>query len=288
MNLKAMNNTRLWSRLPLFALIGMPMAWIIGYSLAYSVGLIGLFSSGFTLDYWQSCLSNTSAGRSILLSISVAAISTGIATLLAIMTVVLWPGCGKNTTFLATVCVGLGTPAVVFALLVSHWLGGGGWLARLAWHLGLIEQPSGVFSLVGDRFSLGIVVAQVCTSIPLLLLFFSQMWETIKGDKLSELAATLGASKWQIKSSVALPILLRRARSLILLSFMFNLGSFEIPLLLGRQSPQMLSVLTQRRTGQFDISQRPESFALSSMYFLVTSGMLILYLSWRRISAKQT
>lgn len=277
----------LWSRLPLFALIGMPMAWVVGYSLAYSFGLVGLFSSGFTLNHWESCLSNTNAGRSILLSVTVAATSTTIATLLALMIVVLWTGCGKDTAFLATVTVGLGTPTIVFALLVSQWLGGGGWLARIAWHLGLIERPNDVLSLVGDRLSIGIVVAQVCATSPLLLLFFSQMWGTIKGDKLTELASTLGASNWQIKGWIVVPILLRRARSLMLLSFMFNLGSFEIPLLLGRQSPQMLSVLTYRRTGQFDISQRPESFALSSIYFLVSSGMLILYLCWRQTNAKQ-
>ena len=283
-----MNQACLWGRVPLLVLVGLPMAWVVGYSAAYSFGFVGLFSNGFTLEHWRSCLTNTSAGRSVLLSLSVAAVSTLLSTLFSLMVVILWPRCGKNTIFLAITCVGSGTPAVVVALLVSHWFGGGGWLARLAWHIGLIKQPGDAFNLVADRLSLGIIVAQFFTTIPLQLLFFSQMWGTMKGERLAEVAATLGASKWQIKRSVVFPILLRRSRSIVVLSFLFNLGSFEIPLLLGRQSPQMLSVLTQKRTGQFDISQRPESFALSTLYFLVTSGVLILYLNWRRVSAKQS
>jgi len=92
----------------------------------------------------------------------------------------------------------------------------------------------------------------------------------------------LGATRWQARQQVALPMLLSRGRPMILLTFLFNLGSYEIPLLLGRQSPQMFSVLTQRRFGQFDLMQRPEAFVLAITYFLLVGLGLRLLLSWRK------
>ena len=48
--------------------------------------------------------------------------------------------------------------------------------------------------------------------------------------------------------------------------------AYEIPLLLGRQSPQMFSVLTQRHFGQFDLGQRPEAFTLAVTYLLLSGA----------------
>ena len=62
--------------------------------------------------------------------------------------------------------------------------------------------------------------------------------------------------------------------------FIFLLGSYEIPLLLGVQAPQMLSVLTVRKLRDFDLHTQPEAYALAVLY----SGFVLtwLYLLFRK------
>jgi putative spermidine/putrescine transport system permease protein len=77
-------------------------------------------------------------------------------------------------------------------------------------------------------------------------------------------------------------MLLNRGRQMIILTFLLNLGSYEIPLLLGRQSPQMFSVLTQRKFGQYNLLERPEAFVLATTYLLLVGLGVKLMLVWRR------
>ena len=125
-------------------------------------------------------------------------------------------------------------------------------------------------------------VAQTLSAFPLLTLYFLNTWTTARVDRYCRLAASLGASRAQCRWQVALPMLVRRGRSLILLAFLFNLGSYEVPLLLGSQSPQMFSVLTQRHFGRFDLHDRPQAFVLATTYFCLVSVSLMLFFKWRR------
>src|SRR5262249_37811035 len=100
---------------------------------------------------------------------------------------------------------------------------------------------------------------------------------------LRELAASLGASRRQALVRVTLPILLRAAVPSLALLFAVALGSFEIPLLLGRQAPQMLSVLTYRKYALFDITQKPEAYILAVGYSVVVLGLLVVVLRRHRL-----
>ena len=93
---------------------------------------------------------------------------------------------------------------------------------------------------------------------------------------LLELAASLGARRAQSFFRVTLPILLRAALPSLALLFALVLGSFEIPLLLGRQSPQMLSVLTYRKYALFDITQKPEAYILALGYTALVLTLIAL------------
>jgi putative spermidine/putrescine transport system permease protein len=102
---------------------------------------------------------------------------------------------------------------------------------------------------------------------------------------LLELASTLGASRRQGLLRVTLPILLHAAAPSLVLLFILVMGSFEVPLLLGRQSPQMFSVLTYRKYGLFDISQKPEAYILSLGFTVLALGLVGVAFRMRRSEA---
>lgn len=258
-----------------------PMAWALAYSLLYSTGGIGLLSDGWTLRHWRSALTTGSLMSSILLSLSVAAAVTLLSVSSALAITLCAPPAPGRIWLPALLCVPLATPAVVAAQTAYQVLNPGGLLARLAFHAGWLASPSEFPTLVNDPWAFGILVTQTFSALPLLALFFRGVWTAAGIDRYCRLAESLGATPRHARFRVALPMLLRRGAPLIALVFLWQLGAYEIPLLLGRQSPQMFSVLTQRRFGQFQLEERPEAFTLAVTYLLLAGGGLWLCLRWR-------
>lgn len=267
------------------AALALPIAWAFGYALVSSFGLAGGGAHAATLEAWRSVIVDRDFAGAAALSGGVALTVTFLATVVALVLVVeAWPLI-RRPWAAALLGVPLATPVLVAALVVGQLLSGGGLVARIAFHLGWIDGPGDFPVLVNDRFAVGIVLAHLLSAIPLLALYFRQVRQSPEIDAYLSLAECLGASPSQSRRRVALPLLLRRGRAMILLIFILTLGSFEIPLLLGRQSPQMLSVLIERKATGFALTERAEAFALATLYFLVVTALLSLYFRWRQVRA---
>lgn len=277
---------RIAGRAMLLTLIAAPMLWVLGYSLAYSLGAIGLLSEGVTPGHWQTALSVGGLRESLVFSVTIATIVTTLAACGSLCFTLAAPQARHSPRMLALICVPFATPSAVSALMTYQMVNPGGFLARLAFHAGLIRSPSQFPALVNDPYAVGILVTQTFSALPLLTLFFLNTWTTARADRYCQLAEALGATPFQARRRVALPLLLRRGGPLILLIFLWNLGSYEVPLLLGRQSPQMFSVLTQRKFGQFNLLERPQAFALATTYLLLVAAGVQLFLLWRRRCAQ--
>ncbi|MFM8251009.1 MAG: ABC transporter permease subunit [Planctomycetota bacterium] len=266
-------------------LVGLPIVWSVSYSGLYSVGLIGRLSTGLTLRHWSAALATGGLVQSVIYSCAVAAISTLLATGGALLFMLLWPNARHSRWVVSLLCLPFATPAAVTALLVYQLLNPGGFVARVAAWCGLINSPADFPVLVNDRWSMGLIVAQTSMTWPLLLMFLWRSWSAGRIDRYCRVAESLGATSWQARRHVALPMLWFRVRPLCVLAFLTNLGAYELPLVLGRQSPQMFSVLTQRRFGQFDLEQRPQAFALAVVYLLLIGVGVAVMLRWRRRTA---
>jgi putative spermidine/putrescine transport system permease protein len=170
----------------------------------------------------------------------------------------------------------LAVPAVAAALLAFQFLSGAGLFARLAWHLGLIAAPADFPALIYDRFGLGIILTHTAVAVPLLALLFARLHANERIDDYAALARTLGADRLAVLRRVTLPLLLRRAAPALTLLFAAVFGSYEIPLLLGAQRPEMLSILARRKFALFDLAQRPEGFLLAVIYALIVFALVAL------------
>lgn len=265
----------------LVLLIVAPVVWVLCHSLLNSVSVPAPMGRAFTLAYWSQAIRSGELWQSVRHTAAVAGASTGLAGVLSLAFVLYRAEERFHRSSILTLSLLLGTPAVVMSLMVYQVLNPGGYVARLAHAIGLLASPEQFPTLVNDRWSCGMMVAQTLVSFPLLTLFFFNAWEVDRIDRFRELAHSLGATPSQSRWRVACPMLWKRGKSLILLTFLFNLGSYEIPLLLGQQSPQFFSVLTQRHFGRFDLADRPIAFVLSVVYFALASGVLWVMLSRR-------
>ncbi|MEY3050222.1 MAG: hypothetical protein RLY31_7 [Bacteroidota bacterium] len=260
---------------PFLALTVLPLALGTAYAWLHSVGLAGIGTNGFTAKHWITVLSDPAWWRSLGFSCWVAAASIGLSLGLALAAVLGRVERWQRGSLSWLVYLPLTLPAMVVAFLVFHTLSGAGLASRLAFRYGLTTGISDFPNWVNDPWGLGIITAHVCMATPFFIILFTNLYRGERLDEYVRLSATLGASPRQQVRHVLLPVLLRGAFPTLVLYFVFVLGSYEIPLLLGSQSPQMVSVLMVRKLQRFDLSDRPQAYVIGVLYVLFVVAVVL-------------
>lgn len=265
--------------LALFVLIGvLPFAAAFTYALLYSLGLVGVVNEGFTLHYWGEVLASGEFARSLGYSATIAAVSVFISVGGALWLALTFRQDFERKFLAFFLYLPLAVPGVVAAFFTFQLFAKSGFFARLSFQLGWIEEVRQFPDLVNDPWAVGIVLTFITVVLPFFLLLFLNLYKNEQLGSLHDLAVSLGASHRQATFRVTLPVLLRRSWILISLYFLFLLGSYEVPLILGQESPQMLSVLVVRELKQYDLTKIPEGYVVAVIYTMVVSlGAILLF-----------
>ncbi len=259
----------------LFVLLSaVPIVAGVSYALLYSLGLTGVMAEGFTLVHWQEILGDAAFWRTLGFSLYVAAVSIGVALGLSLALVLRSPQAYTKGMLSFFIYLPLSIPAIVMAFFIFQLLGKGGWLSRVSHQLGLISALEQFPDWVNDNYGIGIIVAHVIMATPFFTIFFANLYQNERLGEYLHLAATLGANGRQRIFRVAVPVLLRRGLATVFLYFMFVMGSYEIPLLVGSQSVQMVSVRTIQRLQRYNLGDIPEAYAISVAYTVLVAVLL--------------
>jgi putative spermidine/putrescine transport system permease protein len=247
------------------------------YALLYSFGLAGILSKGFTTEHVKNVLESKEIYQSFLYSIYIATISIFISLSISLVGVWLYKATITKGRLSFLSYLPLALPAIVTAFLSFQFLGKSGWFSAIAYQGGFIHNLAQFPDLINDRFAIGIIITHILMAVPFFLIFFSNLYQAENLNALAEVSSSLGANRQQIASKIILPVLLKRGLNTILLYFIFILGSYEIPLILGRQSPQMISVLVVRKMQRFNLLDIPQGYFISFVYSLLVVLILFLF-----------
>ena len=258
----------------LFALLVLaPVAASLAYAALYGAGFVGLFAKGATTLYWRRVLADSEAWASLGLSLAAAGAVVVLTTAIAMPLSIAFRKRLQRGYLAYALTLPLAVPGTVAGLLGMQLLGGAGLVSRLCFHLGLTKGSADFPPLIQDPWALGIVITHVALVVPFFVFLFAEIQASERIEALCDLAAMLGARPSQSLRRVAVPILLRQARPTLALLFVVVLTSFELPLMLGGQSPQMASVLIWRKYALFDVSQKPEAYVLALSFALIALGI---------------
>jgi putative spermidine/putrescine transport system permease protein len=286
-----MYKTQIFNRIgvPVFiSIVLLPLAAGLGYALAYSFGLTGALSQGFTTKYWNIVLTNPETWQSLLLSASIALTVVLISTGLALGVLLYWGERLEQGLSGYLIYLPLAVPPLSAAFLGFQWLGKSGMLSRLGVACGLIPSLEQAPELINDPWHIGVVFVLSTMTMPYFLVLFLQYRRSENLSELTQLARTLGASSAQMIRRVAVPVLLRRAAPNLALSGIFLFGVYEVPLLLGRQSPRMISVMIAQKFKKFNLEDVPPAYALTVLYALIISlAAWWMYRQMRRVSGNE-
>lgn len=260
-----------------FVLIGvLPFASAFIYALLYSFGVVGVVNDGFTTDFWLSALASPELLKSFFYSIAIAAVSVVISVGTALWAILTFKKEFEQKFFSFLLYLPLAIPGVVAAFFMYQLLSKTGFLARVAFQVGWISEARQFPDLVNDQYAIGIVLTFITIVVPFFLLLFLNVYKNERIEELSELASSLGASASQVLWKVSLPVILSKTWTLIVLYFIFLLGAYEVPLILGQESPQMLSVLIIRELKQYDLTKISEGYVVAVIYTVIVSIAAIL------------
>jgi putative spermidine/putrescine transport system permease protein len=265
--------------LPALAVVILLFGGGLFMALMQSLGYIpAIGRTELSLDAYRRVLSDPAFGRSLGLSLWIAAVSSAVSVLLAVggALALRRPLRGqKLTSFIFQLPIPI--PHLVGAIGVLFLLGQSGLLARLAFGAGLIQTPAEFPALIYDRYGAGIILTYVWKSAPFIGVILLAVLRGL-GDEYEEAARTLGANRWQRFRYVTLPFLTPGILSSSILVFAFTFGAFEVPLLLGRRFPSMLPVLAYRYYSDVDLNSRAEAMAMSLIIAAVIVILTFVYM----------
>lgn len=263
-----------------FVAIGVvPFTVAFIYALLYSFGIIGVANQGFTTEFWVSVWTSGTFFTSFLYSSSIALVAVTVSVGGALWATLKLRKHLEQKFMSFIIYLPLAVPAVVTGFFTFQLFSKGGFFARLSYQLGFIDQASQFPDLVNDSLAFGIVLSFITMVMPFFLLLFLSVYKNERIEELSVLAQSLGANAKQVTRRIFLPILIKKTWVLIVLYFIFLLGAYEVPLILGQESPQMLSVLIIQEIKQFDLDKISEGYVVAVMYTLmVLLAAILLFL----------
>jgi len=251
-----------------FACTLLPLLAGLAYALAYSLGYTGALSTGPTLQHWTAVLGTAETWTSIALSAGLSLAVVVLSAVLAMAAVLYWGDALERGLSGYLVYLPLAIPPLTAAFLVFQGLGKSGMLVRLGGALGLVDGLEQAPEWINDPWHVGVTATLLLLTAPFFTLLFLQYRRAEQLPQLMAAARTLGATGRQAVVRVAAPVLLRRALPNLGLSGIFLFGAYEAPLLLGRQSPRMISVLIAQKFRKYNLADVPQAYALTVLYAL--------------------
>ncbi|MDR9418070.1 ABC transporter permease subunit [Gracilimonas sp.] len=250
------------------SLILLPLGLALGYSFLYSIGAVGLLSDGLTLDHWVELFRGEFLS-SILYSLWIAMVSASIALFLALIFLFTLRNHFEKPGTYRLLFLPLTIPPIVVGFIIFQMYSGSGILSRLFYHLGIVSGTQEFPVMVQDPYGIGIILAHIFIVFPFFLLVLLNVYKNENLAEIERVARSLGAYRNTIIWKLHLPILMRGIFPLFILYIIFFMGAYDIPLLLGQSSPQMISVLILEKLQRFNLGDIPVAYSMAVWYALI-------------------
>jgi len=268
---------------PALAVIGGLFVGGLALAAAQSLGYFAATGeAAFTLRHYAALGNDREVYASFWLTVKLATLATMISAVAGLaLALGLHEAARRSRAVNLLLQIPLSVPHLAMAGALITVIAPSGLLARAAYAMGLIQQPADFPALINDRYGAGIVLAYVLKETPFIALMTLALLARL-GDEYEHAARVLGASTWQRFRHVTLPLVAPAVVSSSLMVFAFIFGAFEVPFILGRPFPAMLSVVAQQRYLDVNLAARPGAIAVAVICTLLTALLVWAYLRLTR------
>lgn len=243
-----------------------------------SFGVIPAFNlTKPTLNYYKEVLSSSQMKSSILFSLYIAFTSSLFAVVIGTLICVIIVMNKKTKWFYEKLIeIPVIVPHIVVAIFILNIFSKSGLMARVLAALGIISSQEQFLNLIYDKYGIGIILAYLWKEIPFIIYFVLAIMSNIN-DSLGEAAINLGANKYETFKRVTLPLCRNTIFSGFLIIFVFAIGAYEIPQLLGPTLPKALPVLSYIQYIHPSLQNRPYAMALNGIIIIISLIAAVIY-----------
>lgn len=232
-----------------------------------------------SLKYYYYAISKNGFFLSIFNSIYLATISTCISLLVGVL-IAFNIVQSKNVLIQFLVKklmqIGLVIPYLYMIFIVVLFFSKSGVFSRLLYSIGIINKLDSFPGLLYNPASIGIILVFVFKGIPFVTLLVLNIMININ-DNYNDVARTLGCSKLKTLQKIYLPLCSNVIVWSSMVLFAYNLGSYEVPFILGSLKPKSYSRLLFSSYQSPKISNIPITMAETIILFLIGIFFVIFY-----------
>lgn len=151
-----------------------------------------------------------------------------------------------------------------------------GLVASIALQLGIDVGAEGFPQLLFAPNGVGMILAYLYKQVPFVMLMVLAVLDRVPAEYATT-ARMLGARSVRIFGRVILPILAPILNQAFIILFLYDLGGFDVPWLLGAGNPQMISVTVYRLYFQGTLADRAVAMALLTLLALFAIAFVGVY-----------
>ena len=268
-------------------LLGVLFMFGVLNGIVQSFGYIPAFDlTNITLDYYIEILNNPTFLDSLKVSLQISIISSVLAVILGtILTAALVYTEHTEGKVIQVIKLAILIPHTIVALFAISILSQNGLIARLFYHLGLINVQGDFPLLLYTKNNFGIILGYIWKEVPFVAYFSLALMSSIN-NTLGEASENLGASKLKSFFYITLPLSMPAIRKAFLIILTFSFGAYDLPFLLGATMPKALPVQAHIEYIHPDLRHRPYAMAMNGLILIIAwtiAGIYHLVVKMRKI-----
>lgn len=167
-------------------------------------------------------------------------------------------------------------PHITVAFLILFLFSNRGLIPALAYHLASPDAAENFPELIYSSMGWSIILAYLYKEVPFVVLMQLSVLSHIPEERLIT-AQMLGAGPWRTYFKVVLPQLRTVINTVFIILFLYSLGAFDIPFILGMSKPSMLSVRVYRLYFESDLVNRPLVMARLTLMLLFSLVFIVIF-----------
>ncbi len=268
---------------PALLVIGVFFVGGFAQAVAQSLGYQPLLGdSRWSLDAYRVAAADPAVRASVGLTLRIGVIATASATVLGVAAALAVRRLGRGRAWMQQMFQGaLAVPHLVGALCIALLLSPSGLVSRVSNAAGVVDSSRDFPALTQDGFGWGIIAEYVWKETPFMaVIALAAMSAGL--DRLEDASRVLGATPIQRFRHVTLPLLAAPVAAASVLVLAFTMGSYEVPIILGRPFPAPLPVVAYQSFTDSDLSARPQAMAVAVLIAALTTVVALLYLTLAR------
>ena len=252
-----------------------------------SLGVIPIFKLYTpTLMYYKEILGREASIQAFIYSFKIAGVSAVLSILIGIFMCYVLINTKRSGLINAIVKLPIIVPHTIVALMIINVMSQNGLLARILFHLNIISDQSQFPLLINDAGGVGVILAYMWKEAPFVIYFVITLMAAISSN-LGEAAINLGASRLTAFIKVSLPLCIGNILSAFLIIFVYALGAYELPQILGATQPKALPILSYIEVQKPDLRLRPYAMAYNGVLTVISVFAAIVYFRLMKKSSEK-